>query len=168
MTQEAKIELIQLDKMLRQGSTQKECADYFKVSAPAVSQAQKRLKTHIIRTVALEKSSQVMESHLDMMGQLRKVNNAINGELDRAQRDVEKAGALDKKGIQEVMIKLSAEIRKQLTLQLAIAEVWHDQKIVSEFQREVLGVLNEADPQLRHEVIKRLKEKRILRGSVTL
>ncbi|MBW2619105.1 MAG: hypothetical protein JRC92_09535 [Deltaproteobacteria bacterium] len=165
---EAKIDLRKLDQMLRAGKTQREAAQVFGVTEAAVSKAKKQLKTNIVRTVALEKANEVVEGHLDMMGQLRKINQAITGELDRAKQAVVGAEGRDQRAIQEVIVKLSAEVRRQLEAQLKIFEVWTDMKVVAEFQAEVLSILDEMEPGTRDEIIRRLKEKRALRGLVSI
>jgi len=162
-----KIDLHKLDRLLRAGKSQRKLAQVFGVTESAISKARKSLKNNIVRTVGLERAGDVVESHLDMMGQLRKINEAINAELDRAKAAVQKAKGRDRLAIQEVIIKLTAEVRRQLESQLKIVEVWHDMKIVAEFQEEVLNVLDEMEPGTRDEIIKRLKERRTLRGSVS-
>ena len=91
-----KIDLRQLDQMLRAGKAQREIAQVFGVSESAVSKARKKLRSNIVRTVGLEKANEVVESHLDMMGQLRKINAAIDEELDRAKESVIAAEGRDK------------------------------------------------------------------------
>lgn len=130
--------------------------------------ARKKLKNTVVRTVALEKAHEVVESHLDMMSQLRKINVAINEELDRAKKELESSEGRDVKSQQDIIIRLSAEIRKQLELQLSIAEVWYDQKVFAEFQAEVLNLLDKMAPGARNEIIKKLKERRFLRGLVAI
>ena len=165
---ETKIDLRKLDQMLRAGKTQREAAQVFGVTEAAVSKAKKQLKNNIVRTVGLEKANEVVEGHLDMMGQLRKINHAITGELDRAKQAVVGAEGRDQRAIQEVIVKLSAEVRRQLEAQLKIFEVWTDMKVVAEFQAEVLAILDEMEPGTRDDVIRRLKEKRALRGLVSV
>jgi hypothetical protein len=163
-----KIDIRKLDQMLRAGKSQREIANYFNVTPGAVSQAKRQLRNNIVRTVALEKANEVVESHLDMMGQLRKINKAINDELDKAKETAAAAEGKDKLALQQIIIKLSAEIRRQLEAQLKIVEVWHDMKVISEFQTEVLAIIDRMQPGARDEVIQRLKEKRALRGSVSI
>ena len=163
-----RIDLRKLDQLLRLGTPQNEIAKIFDVSPAAVSRAKKRLKNNIIRTVSLEKANKVVESHLDMMGQLRMINQAINEELERAKQSVTTANGRDRLALQDIIIKLSAEIRRQIEAQLKIIEVWHDMKVFSEFQAEVLAVLDEMQPGVRDEIIRRLKEKRALRGTVSI
>ena len=163
-----RIDLRKLDQLLRSATPQNEIAKMFDVSPAAVSRAKKRLKNNIIRTVSLEKANKVVESHLDMMGQLKMINQAINEELERAKQSVITANGRDRLAFQDIIIKLSAEIRRQLEAQLKIIEVWHDMKVFSEFQAEVLAVLDEMQPGVRDEIIRRLKERRALRGTVSI
>ncbi len=165
---EPKIDIRKLDKLLRSGKTQRECAQVFGVTESAVSKAKRQLKNVIIRTASLEKGHEVVESHIDMMGQLRKINEAINDELDNAKTAATDAKGKDRLSLQEIIIKLSGEVRRQLEAQLKIFEVWHDLKIFAEFQTEVLAILDEMQPGARNEVIRRLQQGRALRGLVNI
>jgi hypothetical protein len=163
-----KIDLRELDRMLRGGKSYRQIAEHFNCTPGAIAQARKKLKANIIRTVALEKANEVVEGHLDMLGQLRKINRAITEELDRAKAEVVEADGRNKIALQEIIIKLSAEIRRQLESQLKIFEVWADMKVVAEFQNEVLAVLDEVEPGVRDEIVRKLKEKHALRGAVSV
>lgn len=165
MPYKGKIIDVELDRYLRQGKTTNEIAKIFRCSPGAVSQRKKLLKNKIVRTMALEKTNEVVENHLDMLAQLQKINSAINEELDRAKKEIEKPN-VDKTSIQAIMIKLSGEIRQQLSLQLSIAQVWHDIKIYAEFQEAVLNILDEMEPGTRDEVIRKLKQRNVIRRSV--
>ena len=103
-----------------------------------------------------------------MISQMIKVNSAINEQLDQAREDILSADIKDRKGLQEVIVKLSAEIRKQMSLQLSIAEIWHSQKEVANFQRTVLDIIGDCEPRLKNEIIRKLKEQRIIRQSVSI
>lgn len=166
MNNKRRIDLVKLDKLLRDGKSQRDAAKVFGVTEAAISLARKQLKRRIVRTVGLEKANEVVNNHLDMMSQLRKINNAINAELTRAQESVKGANGRDRLAVQEIIIKLSAEIRRQLESQLKIVEVWHDMKIVAEFQEEVLSVLDEMEPGARERVIGKLQERSALRGTI--
>jgi transcriptional regulator with XRE-family HTH domain len=162
----AKIDPIQLEVLLRKGLSQSEIAKIFNVSDQAVSAARKKLKTDIVRVVGLEKAAEVVDSHIDIMGQLKEVNKTILGELNRAKEILEEPGKKNIIAVQEIIIKLSAEIRKQGEQYLRVYEVWRDQEMMVEFHNEVLAVIEEAIPGKRDEIIKRLKEKRALRSVV--
>jgi hypothetical protein len=161
-----KIDVKKLDQMLRAGKSQTEAAKFFGVTTGAITQMKQKLKLNIVRTVGLEKAKEVVETHLDMMGQLRKINRAINDELDMAREEAGGATDARRLALREVIVKLTAEVRKQLDLQMRLFDLWTDAKLVAEFQREVLDVLEKMQPGARDAVISRLKEKRALRGIV--
>lgn len=163
-----KIDLNELDRMLRDGWSYRQIAKHFDCTPGAIAQAKKKLKDNIVRTIGLEKANEVVEGHLDMLGQLRKINRAITEELDRAKEEVVNADGRSRIALQKVIIKLSAEIRRQLEAQLKIFEVWSDMRVVAEFQNEVLAILDEMEPGVRDEIIRRLKERRALRGAVSI
>jgi len=161
---QGKINISKLDQLLRSGKNQRQCAQVFGVTESAVSKAKKSLKKNIIRTGSLEKAHDIVENHLDMAGQLRKINGAINTELDKTRETASKAKGDDLKNLQEIIIKMSAEVRQQLALQLRIFETWHDLKLFAEFQAEVLRILDQMQPGVRDEAIRKLQEARALRG----
>jgi hypothetical protein len=161
-----KVDLKKLDRLLREGKTPTECAAIFDCSLSVVCRARKKLKNAIIKTVVMEEAHAVVEEHLDVLGQLRKINEAINNELDRAQEDAGETKGKDRLAIQDMIVRLSAEIRKQLNSQLEILKMWHDAKKVQEFQAEVLQILGEVDPEIRREIINRLKQRHAVRGLV--
>ena len=166
---EAKVDLIQLDKYIREGKSGNECARIFGVSPSAICQARKKLKTHVVRTVAMEKAAQVVEAHLDMAGQLRRINQAINDELDRARQMVEEAKSLeDITKVQEIMVKLASEIRKQLNAQVEIFEAYREHKEYNQWRLGVLTILMKYYPGDRNACIKELKEAGLLRGSTEI
>ena len=68
--------------------------------------------------------------------------------------------------IQANIIAISAEVRKQIELQVKIYETIYNVNMVAEFQEEIINVLREVDPLLKDEVIKRLKQRRSIRGLV--
>jgi predicted transcriptional regulator len=163
-----KIDIRQLDRMLRSGKSQKECAQVFGVTEAAVSKAKKRLKNTIVRTASLEKANEIMEFHLDMAGQLRKINHAINDELDKTRHLAANADVENLKPLQEIIIKFSSEIRHQLALQIKIFQAWYDVKTYAVFQDEVLRILDEMSPGVRSEAIRRLWEAGALRGTTKI
>ncbi len=157
---EPKIDIRKLDRMLRAGKTQREIAQVFGVTESAVSKAKKKMKNSFIRVVALEKANQVHESHLDVENELRRIN--------RAKDAVTEAEGRDRLAIQEIIIKLAAEIRRQLEAQAKLFEAWRDTKINAEFQDEVFRILDGMQPGVRDEAIRRIRQAGALRGAITI
>ena len=66
--------------------------------------------------------------------------------------------------IQSNIIAISAEVRKQVDLQIRIAETLYSVQMQAEFQEEILDVLRMVSPEIRAKVIYKLKERRQVRG----
>jgi len=107
-----KINDIELDKLLRQGYTTNQLANHFGCSPAAVSQRKRKLQKGIVAVTTLEKADQVVTAHMDMMGQLRRVNGIINDQLDLAVQMLDDLEA-DRLAIQQNIVKLASEVRRQ-------------------------------------------------------
>ena len=185
-----KIDRVLLDKMLREeGKTPKEAADFFKCSEVAIWKARKSLNIAVVKNVVLENAHEVVRGHLDTIGQLQKINSHANEILDLLMRwsrgDKEALQILESqvrkvrhgekeeeavefkfKDPRELALKAMQEIRGQLGLQLEIFRTLFDNQAVAEFQAEILGILEEVDPNARARIIQRLKERRAIRQSI--
>ena len=162
----SKVDLKKMEQLLRSGMKNKDVADFFGVTPGCISQHSKKIKNLVVRSMALEKAHEVTSSHLDVVNQLQRINDAINDELQKAREEADKTNGTDRIAFQKVIIDLSAEVRRQLDAQLRIFELWHDTRIIHEFQQEVLNILDEVKPGLRNEIITRLKQRRAVRSTV--
>ena len=151
---QTKINVIKLNQMIMAGKSVKECAKHFKVTPSAVSQAKKGLKVAVVKNVALENAHRVVGKNLDAIGQLQKINDAANQLLDELEQTP------------ELRLKVMAEIRGQLRLQLEIFSQLYDMQAVQEFQSEVLDTIGEVDKGIRDAIICRLSQRRAIRNSV--
>jgi len=165
---EPKIDKIKLNQYLRAGVSQAEIARRFGCAESSVSMAKKKLRNTIVRTIALEKANEIVEADLDMMGQMRKASKAINHQLEEAQKDIENTIGADKRATQEVIIKLAAEVRKQVQAILNIAAAWNIHEKFATFQADVFEELQQWGPKERQAFIAALKAKHALRGSVQI
>lgn len=161
-----KIDISEMERLLREGKSQREVAQVFGVTESAISHAKKSLGKNIVRTVGLERANEVVTAHLDVMGQLRRINLAIGEELTRAKEAVVKAEGKDQLALQGIIIRLSSEIRRQLDLQMKIFELWYQGRAVIEFQQVVLTAIEEVSPELKEKIIRKLQEKRAVRSTV--
>ena len=66
--------------------------------------------------------------------------------------------------IQSQLFAISAEVRKQIELQVKIYETIYNVRLVAEFQEEILEVLRTVEPSIREQAIRKLKERRSIRG----
>ncbi len=187
-----KIDRVKLDQMIREGKLeQKEMAKFFGVSEGAISKAKSELNIAVVKNVTMESAHKVIGKHLDTLSQLQKINSHANELLDLLMRwnrgdkealqilegqvrKVKVRGSEEEvteyrfKDPRELALKAMQEIRGQLSLQLDIFKTLYDVQAVAEFQREVLSAIGEVEPGVRDRIIKRLKESRVLRESVSI
>jgi len=185
-----KVDLKQMEQMLRSGMKNKEVAEFFNVTPGAISQHSRKMKNYIVRSMALEKAHEVTAqhsrkmknyivrsmalekahevtaSHIDVVNQLQLINDSINHELGKAKEEADNTKGSSRIPFQRVIIELSAEVRRQLDSQVKIFELWHDTKVIHEFHEEILNILEEVKPGLRNEIIGRLKQRRAIRSTV--
>jgi len=151
-----KIDRVELSQMLRSGKPQTEIAKHFKVTPGAISLAKKELKLSVVKSVSLESAHRVVDKSLDAVEQLHKINEQANQLLDELEKDP------------NLKLKVMSEIRGQLKLQLEIFQTLYDMKAVQQFQQEVLSAIEEVSPEVRNEIIFRLKEKSAIRSALQI
>jgi hypothetical protein len=156
-----KIDKYKLIQLLGERKTLTECADILGVSLAAVSRMRKTLELPdaVSKNVALEAAPKIVAKHLDCIQQLQDINADARKVLD------DLSGSEDKVD-KQIVLKACAEVRKQLSLQLDIFHLMYDMTAIADFQREVLAVIGECAPQVRDEIVKRLKEANALRAAV--
>jgi len=188
---EPKIDKLKLHRLLSSGKSQKEAAQVFGVTEGAISRVVKSLNISVVKNVALETAHKVVEKNINTLAQLQKINNDANELLDLLMRwnkgDNEALQILESqvrkvkvkgseeeiteyrfKDPRELALKCMAEIRGQLNLQLDIFKTLYDVEAIAEFQKEVLSAIEEVSPDVRNTIIRRLKERKALRGSLTI
>lgn len=153
--------------LVEEGRNQQEAAVHFGVSEAAISKRVKALNINLTRHVGLERAKTVADHGLNIVEQLQTVNNVIQEELNWAIEAARKPGA-DRKGLQQVVIDLTSEIRKQLRFQLEILRSLYDMRGVAEFQKEVLDVIGNTAPEIRNAIVRQLVERRALRSALSL
>jgi transposase-like protein len=163
----AKIDPDALRSYLDAGHTQADAARHFGVSEPAIHQRLKKIRQLTSHVVALEKAGTLVEQKMTAVERLDRVQRVIDRELDFAVRKTEEPGA-DRAALADVILKLTAEIRQQLGLQLSISKALVDLRVVKEFQDTVIEILRDEAPETARRIIARLKERRALRPSAGL
>ena len=153
---EAKIDKVKLSQMLRSGKAQREIAQVFDVSESAISKAKKELNIAVAKSVALENAHRVVDKNLNAIDQLYKINQMANELLDQMEQQP------------ELKLKVMAEIRHQLKLQLEIFQCLYDMKAVEEFQQEVLTAIGDVSEDVRDRIIHSLNQKKAIRRAVSL
>jgi len=180
------LQLIDKDK-----KSQAEAAKALGVSRQAVSQRIKELRGKTTKVVVAKKIEQIVDSKIDTMEQLSKINAYANEILDLLMRwqrgdkealrilegqvkevkvgkgeDAEFVKEYRIKDPRELALKACAEVRAQLNFQLEIFQALYDMKAVQEFQQEVLAAIGEASPEVRDAIISNLNKKRAIRSAI--
>lgn len=185
-----KIDRVKLNQMLRDGKPQITIAQYFGVTEGAISKAKKELNIAVVKNTALETAHQIVQKELDVVDQLYKSNKRINEIAEDLMAKIrgEKTLTPDLRGNKDIRIILKEfeeERRKQLNFQMEIFKTLSDFKLISEFQKEVLDVVGNANKcpkcgeeiqcakcgakiDLREEIVSKLKEAKALRTSVQI
>lgn len=163
-----KIALIELEKLVRDGLGVSQIARKLGVTKGAVSKALKRLNVAISKDVALRSAPEIVDQKLDAMGQLTRVNGLINNELDYIEEHISTASGDKRKQLQDQKLKHVAEVRKQLSLLLNIAQTLYNADEVAAFQQIVLEEIGNASPEVRHKILSRLNARRAIGQSVSI
>jgi transcriptional regulator with XRE-family HTH domain len=145
--------------LVERGLTQREVAAVFGVTEQAVSKRVKLLGINLTRHVGLERAKEVADHGLDVVAQLAKINVVIRTELEWATSEAAKPDG-DRRGLQQTITSLAAEIRKQLTFQMDVVRALYDVRAMAEFQQEVLDAIGGVSEETKHAIIQRLAERR--------
>ena len=154
-------------RYLDAGHSQADAARHFSVSESAISQRVRTLQIATSKVVALERAAEVVDQKLDATARLQHVQEVIDEEL-RCAVERAKEPEADRAKLQDTILKLAAEVRQQLNLQLNISRTLIDLRVVREFQRSVTETIAEVDPGVARQIVAKLKERRALRASGTL
>jgi len=184
-----------LELIDREGLSQSAAAKELGVSRQAVSKRLQELRGKTTKVIAVKKIEQVVARKLDTIEQLQKINADANEILDllmRWNRGDEKAirvlesqvkkikfnnngtdRELDVKEIKfkdprELALKAMSEIRNQLKLQLEIFQTLYSLQAAEEFQNIVLKIIDEVNPDVRSEIIRRLNAERAVRSALRI
>jgi predicted transcriptional regulator len=139
----------------REGKTQAEAAKDLGVTKQAVSFRLKQLRGRTTHAIVAGRIDKVIDSKIDFFEQLEKINRKANDLLDRAENETQDT------------IKLMAEIRSQLKLQLELFETMYSLKAAAEFQDVVLEVIGRVDADVRQKIITELNARSAIRSAVT-
>ena len=164
---EKKIDIIKLEKLIRDGNSQGQAARLIGVSKQAVSATLKRLKAQNERA-ALSVSEPVVKalvgSKIDGMKQLKKINDTVIHEINFLNQKIKDLRGDDKGEERDNLVfqrlKHIAEIRKQLGLLLDISKELYNVEEVQRFQQTVLDTIGEVHENVRNKIVERFGKLR--------
>ncbi len=160
---EKKINIAELEKLIRNGNSQGQAARLIGVSKQAVSATLKRLKASNERS-ALSVSEPVVKalvgSKIDGMKQLKKINDTVIHEINFLNQKIKDSNDGEREDLVFQRLKHIAEIRKQLGLLLDISKELYNVEEVQRFQQTVLDTIGEIDENVRNKIIERFGKLR--------
>ena len=192
MGRKLKTDIVKLRELHGTGMRVTDIAKELEVSKGTVSKQLKILGLAAVRSVVVEQAPKVVKKSINAIEQLEKINRDANEILDLVMRwnrgEPEALQALESqvkrvrvgeseefevkevkfKDPRELAVKVMAEIRGQLSLQLEILQTLHDIKAVQEFQQELIELLGEIDPKARNEFLRRIDERAALQRAITV
>jgi len=173
----------------KEGKSQAEAARILSVSPAAICQRLKELNIKTTRAIVAKEASKVVESGLDSLSQLRKINQNCHELLDslmawirgepKALQALEHQAKMVRIGeseynVQEIKLtdprKLAlmcmSEIRKDLDFELKLFSTIYSIEESQKFQEIVLEEIGHADPATREKIIERLNSRSNVARSV--
>jgi predicted transcriptional regulator len=151
---ESKIRDISLLRLVDRGASQAEIARKMGVSRQAVCKRLRQLRGRTTKAVITKKIESIVDKKINALEQLIGINERANQMLDEAELNP------------ELRLKVMAEIRGQLRLQLEIYQAMFDLRAAEEFMEETLAVIGHVAPEVRSEIISRLNERKSVRSAM--
>ncbi|MBM9515042.1 hypothetical protein [Desulfogranum marinum] len=150
-----KINVTRMLKMVNRGESQVNIAKKFGVTPAAICKKIQEVRGKTTHAVVADKIDKIADHQIDAFAQLEKINRKANELLDQAENDTHEA------------IKVMAEIRNQLKLQLELFQTLYSMQAAAEFQDTVLDVIGKVEPEVRKKIITELNSRSAIRHAVT-
>lgn len=176
----SKVDTVLLFEMMRQGKTQKECAQFFGVSEANISKIKKKTKTVVNREIALFSAGAVLDLQINYLQDLAVQQQQLKDLLDTVyvmlnEDDGEKyweararlTKLIGSKGsLQNLLIGLHAELRKQQEFGFNIDKVMDDMKNIRKFQSVIMDTIRNVDPGTAKKIAAELARLKIIKSSL--
>ncbi len=167
-----RISKFDLEKLVKDGKGVSEIGRILQASKSTISE---RCKTLGLKPVNKRGGTGLILSQgdnrkLDPVGQLRKINKLTLEILEKAMGALREDSKAGKKIINPLglIFKSMSQIESQIKTEFSILEGLHEmeaQQSFKEFSEEVLSVIEEVDPDVKREIIKRLHERKAARAT---
>jgi len=110
----------------------------------------------------------VLDSNIAKQKELEKqlADNPEDAQVKKALDELHKLNINDTSKIYNIFMGIAGEVRKQIELQINIAETLYNIQFTQEFQTEVLEAIKEVAPEVRDKIVKTLKDRRVVRGLI--
>jgi predicted transcriptional regulator len=140
-------------RMVDQGKSQVEAAEFFGVTKQAVNKRLKELRGKTTKIIATKELEASIDHKFDAIQQLIDINKKTLGLLDEAEANPEFA------------LKCIGEVRNQLKLASDIYSQMYSVQVVNEFMATVTDILRDVDKDVFKEFQRRFNNERSIRGA---
>lgn len=165
-----KVSRVKVTNLLAKGLTQAEVAETLGCTRRTINNIVRERK--IVKTTAVtlgqDNAIRLLDNSIDAMAQLNKTNAGLLEEMDKIKDELVSCGKGDRKEIRDVQIKYLGEHRKQIKLLLEIYATTHQIQEVHAFQKVVMDVIRDIDPEAAREIISRLKAEQFVNKDLRL
>ena len=138
----------------KENMSQSAAARKLGVSRQAVSHRIIQLRGRATKVIASGKVQKFVDNKLDVVDQLYHLNQRAHQLLDELDND------------HAMAVKLMAEIRSQLRLQIEIFSTLYSMQEAQKFQKIVLDVIGKVDPGVRNKIIQELNAQSAIRSAI--
>jgi predicted DNA-binding protein YlxM (UPF0122 family) len=154
-----KIDPIILEKLLRDGLSQREIAEEMRASEGAISKNIKFLNLAKAKDVVLRSAKKLHTRDLNAMDRLGRICSVVEGELNRILTELKTVKKEKRIPWLEIELKHCSEIRKQVSLIRDIQESFYRIEQIVEFQHLVIDTVKEVAPEAWNEIRKRVEQR---------
>ena len=159
-----RVDLIQLRRMIDDGKLQNEMAGFFKVSEGTISKNVKALSLAQGQDIILRSATKINDRKLNAMTRLERIAKVVEDELTYIRKTIKGTKGEERREWQEVQLKHTAEIRKQVNLLLEIAQALYNVEEVEAFKKVVLEEIGACDEEIRKKILERIRQRRTYSG----
>lgn len=181
-TGQGKIDRDTFHRMSRAGKSQAEIARFFGVSASAVSQYASAHKAAISKSVALTSAHRLAKVDVDLLekASIQEKRLLKVASLSWKIATGDQAAVQDAKTVRELLprtqftdpamvyLKAIQQLTDLIKVKKDLMMSMYDISTAAQFQKEVLELIAGTSPELRRDVIKRLKENKALAASIRI
>lgn len=150
------IDINKMLKLVNKGISQAEIARQLGVTPAAICKKLKEVKGQNTRVIVTKKLNKATDTQINAIEQLNQINAHTHELLTQVENDP------------LTSVKIIAEIRAQLRLQIDIFETIFNLQAANDFMNSVLETLAEVDPDVRDRVVSKLNQKSALRSAIRI
>ncbi len=165
-----RLDPVELRRLLDAGCSQTEAARRLGVSPSAVSQRVRSFRQYEARHPSMEIvgfGATVIDGEVSAPDRLAWIQRAIDRELEGLLDESRKPEA-NRKDLRNAIVKLSAEARQLLALQVSLLKAVADLRAVRAFRQTVFEAIAAEAPEVIRSILARLQEHRTQRGTMGL